>query len=79
MNLVLLSATALAGTGLGLLVTGLLLGFRHGFDWDHIAAITDITSTTATADAGTEIHERAHEVSPHAHAHGGTSEATAHD
>ena len=22
------------------------LGLRHGIDWDHIAAITDITSTT---------------------------------
>ena len=45
-----LAATVTAG-GLGVLVTGLLLGIRHGFDWDHIAAITDITSTTATADA----------------------------
>lgn len=25
--------------------TSLLLGLRHGIDWDHIAAITDITST----------------------------------
>ena len=25
------------------------LGFRHGFDWDHIAAITDITSTTSAS------------------------------
>lgn len=24
------------------------LGLRHGIDWDHIAAITDITSTTAS-------------------------------
>src|SRR5688572_14726078 len=72
------AATVIAGTGLGLLVTGLLLGFRHGFDWDHIAAITDITSTTATADAGTEIHERAHELTPHEHLHGGQSEASAH-
>ena len=36
---------------LGILTTGLVLGFRHGFDWDHIAAITDITSTTGAADA----------------------------
>lgn len=28
----------------------LALGIRHGIDWDHIAAITDITSTSATAD-----------------------------
>ena len=73
-----LGAVAVAGTGLGLLVTGLLLGFRHGFDWDHIAAITDITSTSATAEAGTEIHERAHEFAPHEHLHGGQSEASVH-
>lgn len=27
----------------------LALGIRHGIDWDHIAAITDITSTSASA------------------------------
>ncbi len=26
--------------------TALLLGLRHGVDWDHIAAITDITTST---------------------------------
>lgn len=26
--------------------TALLLGFRHGFDWDHMAAIFDIVGTT---------------------------------
>src|SRR5439155_9049560 len=31
---------------LPLLLTTFLLGLRHGIDWDHIAAITDITSTT---------------------------------
>ncbi|MDI3341856.1 MAG: hypothetical protein QJR03_15130 [Sphaerobacter sp.] len=30
---------------LALLATGLGLGLRHGIDWDHIAAITDITGT----------------------------------
>lgn len=30
--------------GLALLGTGLGLGLRHGVDWDHIAAITDVTS-----------------------------------
>lgn len=25
----------------------LLFGFRHGFDWDHIAALTDLTSSQA--------------------------------
>ena len=33
------------GLGLGVLVSGFLFGFRHGIDWDHIAAITDITSS----------------------------------
>ena len=34
-----------ADTGLQLaLISSALLGFRHGFDYDHIAAITDITS-----------------------------------
>ena len=28
-----------------LLLATLLLGLRHGVDWDHIAAISDITST----------------------------------
>ncbi len=37
------------GIGGSLAVTAgaLALGIRHGIDWDHIAAITDITSTTA--------------------------------
>src|SRR6266478_1189507 len=30
------------------------LGFRHGFDWDHIAAITDITSTTSASHTEAE-------------------------
>src|SRR5581483_11991472 len=29
---------------------GVTLGLRHGIDWDHIAAITDITSATVTTD-----------------------------
>ena len=31
--------------GIGVLVSAFLFGFRHGIDWDHIAAITDITSS----------------------------------
>ena len=31
--------------GIGFLVTAFLFGFRHGIDWDHIAAITDITGS----------------------------------
>jgi high-affinity nickel-transport protein len=41
---------------LSLLGTALLLGVRHGIDWDHIAAITDITSTTVGADADRRSH-----------------------
>jgi high-affinity nickel permease len=63
----------------GLLATALVLGFRHGFDWDHLAAITDVTSTTATADAAELGHEAVHEEThEHAHAHGGAEELTVH-
>ena len=37
------------GGSLGVLGGAFALGLRHGIDWDHIAAITDITSTTAAA------------------------------
>jgi high-affinity nickel-transport protein len=72
---------ALAVGGVGVLATGLVLGFRHGFDWDHIAAITDITSTTATADLGTDLHQAEHTVHPHEHVHphGGHAEIVAHE
>jgi high-affinity nickel-transport protein len=33
------------GLQLGLVLTAFGLGFRHGIDWDHIAAITDITGS----------------------------------
>jgi cytochrome c biogenesis protein CcdA len=33
------------GLGIGLVVTAFTFGLRHGIDWDHIAAITDITSS----------------------------------
>ncbi len=39
------------GGTLGVLGGALALGVRHGIDWDHIAAITDITSTTSSAGA----------------------------
>jgi high-affinity nickel-transport protein len=32
----------------GLLATAYWFGFRHGIDWDHIAALTDITGTQRT-------------------------------
>ena len=72
------ATVAATGAGLGVLVTGLLLGVRHGFDWDHIAAITDITSTTATTEVGQREHAREHAIAPHEHDHGGHSEASAH-
>jgi high-affinity nickel-transport protein len=31
--------------GVGVLGSAFLFGFRHGIDWDHLAAITDITSS----------------------------------
>ena len=34
-----------AELGLVLIGTGIGLGMRHGVDWDHIAAISDVTST----------------------------------
>lgn len=49
--------SGLAGS-VGVLGGALALGIRHGMDWDHIAAITDITSTTASA-GGEDRHERA--------------------
>ena len=39
------------GGTLAILGGALALGIRHGIDWDHIAAITDITSATAMAPA----------------------------
>jgi high-affinity nickel-transport protein len=73
-------AVAAASGGLGLLVTALLLGIRHGIDWDHIAAITDITSTTAASTAAEAIHQADHHGAiTHTHAHGGPSEIRAHE
>jgi high-affinity nickel-transport protein len=67
------------GEILGLLVTALVLGLRHGIDWDHIAAITDITSTTAAGDAAEAGHEEHHRAGEHDHPHGGEPELEAHD
>ena len=41
-------AIGIGGT-LGVFGGALALGLRHGIDWDHIAAITDITSTTTAS------------------------------
>ena len=40
-----LGAISDGGFGFGLLLASFWFGFRHGIDWDHIAAITDITSS----------------------------------
>src|SRR3954471_12051841 len=63
-----------------LLVTALVLGFRHGIDWDHLAAITDITSTSGAAEAAEVEHQDEHSrAEHHHHVHGGSAEMAAHD
>jgi hypothetical protein len=75
-----LIAQATAPAGFAVLATGFVLGLRHGIDWDHIAAITDITSTTAAAGAAEAAHEAQHRsVSGAHHGHGGAVEMEAHD
>src|SRR5688572_15459480 len=44
--------SASQGFGLALLVSAFAFGFRHGIDWDHIAAITDITSSQQSVRTG---------------------------
>jgi high-affinity nickel-transport protein len=67
------------GAALVLIGTALTLGIRHGFDWDHLAAITDVTSTTATADHAEQDHVAAHAAGArHEHRHGGLDEVTVH-
>ena len=75
-----LFVAASSPAGIGVLVTGLALGLRHGIDWDHIAAITDITSTAAAASVAEAAHEEQHRtVSGDHHGHGGAYELHAHD
>lgn len=65
---------------IALLLTALALGLRHGFDWDHLAAITDITSTTGAAQAAEHEHTTEHEdPRAHDHEHGGEQEESAHE
>jgi high-affinity nickel-transport protein len=74
------AAIAPTAANLGVLLSGLLLGIRHGIDWDHIAAITDITSTTAAGGMADAAHVEQHRsVSGHSHGHGGDLEIRAHD
>ncbi len=64
---------------IGLLLTALVLGLRHGIDWDHLAAITDITSTTGAAQAAEAEHQDEHlQRDGHHHGHGGEDELDAH-
>ena len=70
-----LLASVTVPAGFGILVAGFVLGLRHGIDWDHIAAITDITSTTAAAGIAEAAHEEQHRsVSGPHHGHGGALE-----
>lgn len=64
---------------LGLLLTALVLGLRHGIDWDHLAAIADITSTSGSAQAAELEHEGEHgQPERHQHVHGGAAEIETH-
>src|SRR5215813_8171925 len=49
MFLELLAVGTSSGFRIGLIATALGLGFRHGIDWDHIAALTDLTGSQATS------------------------------
>jgi len=40
---------AVTGLGTGVAATTLGFGFRHGIDWDHLAALTDLTSAQPSA------------------------------
>jgi high-affinity nickel permease len=40
------------GFGVTLVASAFAFGFRHGLDWDHIAAITDITSSQTSVRKG---------------------------
>jgi hypothetical protein len=75
-----IAQVAASPAGVGVLLTGFALGLRHGIDWDHIAAITDITSTTAAAVVAEGAHEEQHDrITGAHHGHGGSGELRAHD
>ncbi len=40
-----MDVVAVGALGFGVMGSAFLFGFRHGIDWDHLAAITDITSS----------------------------------
>jgi high-affinity nickel permease len=43
-----LAVDTTTGLQAGLMLTAAGLGFRHGIDWDHIAALTDLTGSQAS-------------------------------
>ncbi len=66
----------------GVISAALALGLRHGIDWDHIAAITDITSTTAElpesekwliGEPGFMLTDESHHSIGHTHEAAGTT------
>ncbi len=52
LTLALTSTETAPGLSLGLLAAALFLGLRHGIDWDHIAAITDISAGSESLRRG---------------------------
>ena len=73
------------GGSIGIISAALALGIRHGIDWDHIAAITDITSTTAALDEeeavlvrepGFMLTDESHHAIGHEHQDEGPATAT---
>src|SRR5438132_10079702 len=59
------------GAVLPLVVLGLTLGLRHGVDWDHIAAIADITSARIGSALPIHVHESVATLETHSHWHEG--------
>ena len=64
------------GGSVWIVAAAVALGFRHGIDWDHIAAITDITSTTAAipheeawlvGEPGLMLTDESHHAIAHVH------------
>jgi hypothetical protein len=66
--------------GAGIYSAALALGIRHGIDWDHIAAITDITSTASSVseekegwllgEPGVSLTDERHHLQHGEHSHG---------
>lgn len=74
---------AIGGGGIGFYGAALALGIRHGIDWDHIAAITDITSAASSvadereswllAEPGVQLTDEGHHLVHGEHDHPGAS------